>query len=217
MCAWSGGSFTRTNGTYTGASVWASDQGAGVNITSARADIHDQDLATGINQCVNKDGSNATNVVTATWIANNAVTTNKIADANITEAKLADDAASRSTLLGYFYVGAAGTGTIAPDAMALSGASTVTKSVSPKTCKITHLTMNLSGSNGSGTNTATLYKDGSTTSQSISISSFLTVGAVQAITAQSFSALEGIQVYSSTSSVGNSVGVLVGVWGHFTE
>lgn len=56
---WSGGSFTRTNGTYSGASVWASDEGAGIGIEAARQDTHDQDLAQGINACIAKDGSNA--------------------------------------------------------------------------------------------------------------------------------------------------------------
>ena len=56
--AWSGGTFTRTNGVNTGATTWATDAAAGVKIRSDRHDTHDQDLATGINQCINKDGSN---------------------------------------------------------------------------------------------------------------------------------------------------------------
>lgn len=57
--AWNGaGTFTRTNGTYSGANVWASDQGAGQNITASRFDTHDQDIATGINNCLTKDGQN---------------------------------------------------------------------------------------------------------------------------------------------------------------
>jgi hypothetical protein len=60
--AWSGGTFTRTNGVNTGATAWATDAAAGVKILAARHDTHDQDLAVGINQCANKDGSNATGV-----------------------------------------------------------------------------------------------------------------------------------------------------------
>lgn len=55
---WSGGTFTRTNGTYNGSTVWAQDRDASVKITAAHHDTHDQDLATGINACVAKDGSN---------------------------------------------------------------------------------------------------------------------------------------------------------------
>jgi len=56
---WSGGTYTRTNGTYSGANVWASDEGASIGIESGRHDTHDQDLAAGINACLAKDGSNA--------------------------------------------------------------------------------------------------------------------------------------------------------------
>lgn len=57
--AWSGGTFTRTNGTYSGASVWASDLSAAVKIVASRHDTHDQDIATGINACLNKNGQNS--------------------------------------------------------------------------------------------------------------------------------------------------------------
>lgn len=57
--AWSGGTFTRTDGTYSGTSVWASNLGAGIKIVAARHDIHDQDLAQGINACLNKNGQNS--------------------------------------------------------------------------------------------------------------------------------------------------------------
>lgn len=56
---WSGGVFTRTNGVYTGSTVWNSDKAAGVKIVSGRHDTHDQDLAQGINNCLAKDGTNA--------------------------------------------------------------------------------------------------------------------------------------------------------------
>jgi hypothetical protein len=53
--AWSGGAFTRANG----ATEWVTDYNNGVGIEPARHDAQDNDLATGINQCLNKDGSNA--------------------------------------------------------------------------------------------------------------------------------------------------------------
>lgn len=56
---WSGGTFTRTNGTYSGSGVWASDETNAFDIESSRHDAHDQDLATGINACLNKNGQNA--------------------------------------------------------------------------------------------------------------------------------------------------------------
>lgn len=57
--AWSGGTYTRDNGDYTGADVWADDKTNGFPILASRHDTHDQDLATGINACLTKDGSNS--------------------------------------------------------------------------------------------------------------------------------------------------------------
>lgn len=57
--AWNGaGSFQRTNGSFSGATVWQDDQNAGYDILAAREDYHDQDIATGINNCLTKDGQN---------------------------------------------------------------------------------------------------------------------------------------------------------------
>ena len=56
---WSGGTFTRTNGTHYRTSVWQQDRDAGTKIVADRHDTNDNDLATGINSCINKDGSNA--------------------------------------------------------------------------------------------------------------------------------------------------------------
>ena len=55
---WSGGVYTRSNGVFTGATVWASDASVGTDITTAHHDTHDQDLATGLNNCVTIDGLN---------------------------------------------------------------------------------------------------------------------------------------------------------------
>lgn len=68
--AWSGGVFTRTNGVYTGSTVWAQDAAAAVKITSARHDTHDQDLASGINACMAKDGSNTVTALKLTATVN---------------------------------------------------------------------------------------------------------------------------------------------------
>ena len=56
---WSGGTFTRTNGTHTGTSVWQQDRDAGTKIVADRHDTNDNDLATGINTCITKTGPNA--------------------------------------------------------------------------------------------------------------------------------------------------------------
>lgn len=55
---WSAGSFTRTDGTRTGSTTWQQAQAANVNILSSSHDVHDQDLASGIDACLTKDGSN---------------------------------------------------------------------------------------------------------------------------------------------------------------
>jgi hypothetical protein len=57
--AWSGGVFTRTNGVYSGATVWAQDNAAAVKIVYGRHDTHDQDIAQGVNACLNKNGQNS--------------------------------------------------------------------------------------------------------------------------------------------------------------
>lgn len=56
---WSAGTFSRTDGTRTGTTVWTQARDAGVNILAADHDTHDQDIATGINSTLAKDGSNA--------------------------------------------------------------------------------------------------------------------------------------------------------------
>lgn len=56
--AWSGGVFTRTNGTYSGPLVWSSDAAAAIKIRADRHDTHDEDLADGINNTLAKDGQN---------------------------------------------------------------------------------------------------------------------------------------------------------------
>jgi hypothetical protein len=54
--SWSGGTYTKGN---SGTGGWAGDQASGIGIESGRHDTQDDDFATGINQCLNKDGSNS--------------------------------------------------------------------------------------------------------------------------------------------------------------
>lgn len=57
--AWDGnGNFVRTNGTNSGSATWAADASAGTAILSTRHDTHDEDLATGIENCLAKNGEN---------------------------------------------------------------------------------------------------------------------------------------------------------------
>lgn len=57
---WNGaGSFTRTNGLNSGATTWQADDADGITIITDHHDTHDQDLASGINNCLTKDGQNA--------------------------------------------------------------------------------------------------------------------------------------------------------------
>jgi len=53
---WSGGNYTKGNSATGG---WTGDQSLGIGIEAGRHDTQDNDFATGINQCLNKDGSNA--------------------------------------------------------------------------------------------------------------------------------------------------------------
>ena len=59
--AWNGsGTFARLDGQgRTGSTVWDQARAAGVAILSAHHDVHDQDIATGLNNCLTKDGQNA--------------------------------------------------------------------------------------------------------------------------------------------------------------
>lgn len=56
---WQSGSFGRTNGVNTGSALWDQDRLDGTKIRADRHDTHDQDLADGIDQCVQRGGQNA--------------------------------------------------------------------------------------------------------------------------------------------------------------
>lgn len=59
---WSGAAgsqtFSRTDGTRTGTTVWQQAQAASVDIDSPDHDTHDQDIASGLNVAIKKDGGN---------------------------------------------------------------------------------------------------------------------------------------------------------------
>ncbi len=54
--SWNGtGTYTRTNGTNTGSTLWADDAAAAVKITTSRHDTHDEDIAQAINACLTQN------------------------------------------------------------------------------------------------------------------------------------------------------------------
>lgn len=53
---WAGGNYTKGNN---GTGGWVGDASLGIGIEAGRHDTQDNDFATGINACLNKDGSNA--------------------------------------------------------------------------------------------------------------------------------------------------------------
>jgi hypothetical protein len=55
---WNAGIFTRSNGEFTGPTVWQQDEAALYDIDSDRHDVHDEDIAEGISACLNKNGEN---------------------------------------------------------------------------------------------------------------------------------------------------------------
>lgn len=81
--SWSAGTYTR----FGGATKWGDDRDASVEIEAGIHDSHDEDLAAGINACLNKDGSNA-----ATGDLN--LGTNKIT--NVGDPSSAQDAATKN-------------------------------------------------------------------------------------------------------------------------
>lgn len=81
--AWAAGTFSRSGG----ATKWAIDRDASTEIEAGIHDTHDEDLATGINQCINKDGSNS---MTGDFNAG----TNKLI--NVTDPTANQDAATKA-------------------------------------------------------------------------------------------------------------------------
>ena len=53
------GTFVRENPDFQGATVWSQDQQASIKVIASRHDYHDEDLAVGIQSCLNLDGLNA--------------------------------------------------------------------------------------------------------------------------------------------------------------
>jgi hypothetical protein len=57
---WNGsGQFTRDNGTNSGSDVWVQDKGDGTKILASLHDVHDEGIATGLENCITRDGQNS--------------------------------------------------------------------------------------------------------------------------------------------------------------
>ncbi len=146
-----------------------------------------------------------------------------IASEAVTEVKLHPDAATRSCIL--LQAGANTNildGTISSTALLISpDASNLVWSVTmPKAGKVTHLSLNLGKAVSSGTFTLTLFKNFSTTSKVLDVTSG--PNSSGSITAESFVAGDELQLYVSSAApvafvTGNSRGTLGTAWGHFIE
>ena len=53
------GNFIRTDGARTGASVWEQARDANVLVNAPDADTHDEDIATGLENCITRNGENS--------------------------------------------------------------------------------------------------------------------------------------------------------------
>ena len=122
---WNGtGTYTRTNGVYTGTTVWGQDAAAGTLITDAHHDFHDQDIATALNNTVTRDGQGVATILSVVATVNS--TTGVI---NIGSVNFASMPAT-----GCVYIGGAGNFTglssyniaIGSSALLVAGASTNT-------------------------------------------------------------------------------------------
>lgn len=160
----------------------------------------------------------AASAVTTAKIADSNVTTAKIANDAVTEAKLDADAATRSCILVEAYASVAnGTISIQELPRALASGQT-TRSRMPKAGKVTHLSINSQTGKNGGTLTITLYKNGSTTSKTLTLPN--SENASGSITAESFAAGDTLSLAITTSSVtftSPPADLIATAWGHFTE
>lgn len=163
----------------------------------------------------------ADGTITGTDIQGSTITGSKIASDTIEEANLHPDAATRSTLLMEAFQGAPD-GTASDAVMyraVLSGSGIPLRSVMPKSGKVTHISIASSHSVTGGTVTVTLYKNGSTTSKSVNMTSSTPLSNYFDITDESFNVGDYFELYVSRSSFTAASGtatVIADIWGHFT-
>lgn len=124
-------SFTRSNGTHSGSSSWAEDEAAGTGITSARHDVHDEDLADAIDATLMKDGGNKmVGLIDAGGFGfSNLATLGSAAEATIASSSTTDllgSAALFCLISGTTTITSLGTGTNRVKVARFSGALTLT-------------------------------------------------------------------------------------------
>lgn len=168
---WSGGSFSRTNGSNTGTTVWQQDEAGAVDIEADRHDTHDQDLADGINACLAKDGSNA---MTGNLDLNGNTLDNASAPVNLTETDAVDlSDAGNALSVG----GATSSAHLAMSAAIVQAKSDATTAAS---LSVNSLGGDLNLGPQSGTGSTTLYDDGtarvSTTGTGAAVNGMLSIG-----------------------------------------
>ena len=124
-------SFTRSNGTHSGSSAWAEDEAAGTGITSARHDVHDEDLADAIDATLLKDGGNkmAGLIDAGGFGFSNLATLGSAAEVTIASSSTTDllgSAALFNVISGTTTITSLGTGTNRVKVARFSGALTLT-------------------------------------------------------------------------------------------
>ena len=124
-------SFTRSNGTHSGGTAWAEDEAAGTGITSARHDVHDEDLADAIDAALMKDGGNKmTGLIDAGGFGfTNLATLGSAAEATIASSSTTDllgSTALFNVISGTTTITSLGTGTNRVKVARFSGALTLT-------------------------------------------------------------------------------------------
>jgi hypothetical protein len=164
------------------------------------------------------DGTSlVSSTVTTAKIADSNVTTAKVADSNITEAKLADDAATRHTKLIFGLAGNA-IGSQSAVQIPIQYSTAYYTTVMPYAGKVTALTVDFNEAITGGNTVAILYKNGSNTTKTVTISSGTSAYATFSETFAAGDKLDlRFNANSTTTSPGTNIGMTVAAWGHFTE
>jgi len=206
--AWTGSSFVRA----LGASQWQNDAAANVGIEALIHDTQDNDLATGINNCINKNGANAP---TANMPMGGFKHTN-VANGTADSDSATFGQTKRPALLETFSV--AGGGSAAAAASNRASVAIVSVLI-PRAFTATNLAAISVSNLTAGQLDFILYKNGVSTAQSISLA-FPANPATNyaAITATAFAAGDLLQIYSvkTTLAYAGTATSICDVFGYFT-
>lgn len=155
--------------------------------------------------------------ITGAKIALATITASQVADATLTSAKLAADAASRRVLLESFYSAGGGSSAITQIARALEGANVIDLTI-PSAFRATYISINTASNLNSGNIVATLYKNGVTTGQSLTLtgSAGNTYGAIVPVDYAAGDELS-VAITKNAAAFTTTAITIVSVFGHFTE